>query len=317
MATEQVTIRVTWKKATKSFSLSPTAKCGELRTSISRWTRLSVHRISLKQGTTTRLNDMRASLGDALLIDNGEASVTVRDLGPQFSYRGVFVVEYAGPLVIMLWFASRPALVYGDGATGGEWAWSARLGVACWLIHFAKRELETFFVHQFSRATMPLANLFKNSIYYWTFAAVVGFTLCHPMYVAAADWASYGALLAWIACQVWNFSVHVALRRAGNAHRRAQAQATGGANNAKVRRRPPSGPLFARVSCPNYTAEVGGWLAFSVMTNTFYGYVFTAVGLAQMAVWARKKHRAYVKQEPGYAFGPGGARRHAIVPFVL
>ena len=36
-----------------------------------------------------------------------------------------------------------------------------------------------------------------------------------------------------------------------------------------------------------------------------------------MGVWAKKKLRAYVRQDPGYAFGPGGARRRAIVPFVL
>ena len=325
-------IRVTLRKKTKLFNLTTDATVGDLRTAVAYGFHLSVHRIAIKQSVgnaTTRLSADTAQLGTVLATAGGEATVIARDLGPQFSYRGVFIVEYAGPIFLMLLFFSRPAWIYGadrygDAAADRPWAYSARLGVACWLAHFVKRELETFFVHQFSRATMPLANLFKNSIYYWSFACVVGYTLCHPSYVPPTEgsWAVPAAFVMWAACQVWNLRVHLALRRAGDAHRRAKATAAaagGGAGGGGPRRRPPSGPLFARVSCPNYTAEVGGWLAFSVMTNTFYGYVFTVVGLAQMAVWAQKKHRAYVKQDPAYAYvsGVSGARRRAIIPFVL
>ncbi len=38
--------------------------------------------------------------------------VQVKDLGPQFSYRGVFIVEYLGPIVIMTIAAARPAWLY-------------------------------------------------------------------------------------------------------------------------------------------------------------------------------------------------------------
>lgn len=48
-----------------------------------------------------------------------------------------------------------------------------RLGVACWAVHYAKRLFETFFVHRFSRPTMPLTNLFKNCGYYWSFTVLV------------------------------------------------------------------------------------------------------------------------------------------------
>lgn len=66
----------------------------------------------------------------------------------------VFVIEYLGPILIMLAYATRPALLYGGKAAAAAWTEEARLGVACWVAHFVKRELETFFVHKFSRPTM-------------------------------------------------------------------------------------------------------------------------------------------------------------------
>lgn len=56
----------------------------------------------------------------------------------------------------------------------------ALIGVAGWCGHFLKREFETFFIHKFSRVTMPLSNLFKNCTYYWLFAIFVGHPLCSP-----------------------------------------------------------------------------------------------------------------------------------------
>lgn len=34
-------------------------------------------------------------------------------MGPQFSYRGVFVIEYLGPILIVLGYALRPSFLYG------------------------------------------------------------------------------------------------------------------------------------------------------------------------------------------------------------
>lgn len=35
------------------------------------------------------------------------------------------------------------------------------IAAACWTAHYAKRILETIFVHRFSHNTMPIRNLFK------------------------------------------------------------------------------------------------------------------------------------------------------------
>lgn len=77
-------------------------------------------------------------------------------------------------MVFVLLYALRPALIYGDDAAAVPYNWVAQLGIACWLVHFLKREFETIFIHKFSRPTMPLNNLFKNCAYYWIFGAVIG-----------------------------------------------------------------------------------------------------------------------------------------------
>ena len=72
-------------------------------------------------------------------------------------------------------YALRPSFIYGANANDIPYNRVAAVGVVCWIIHFLKRELETLFVHKFSRPTMPLSNLFKNCAYYWIFGAVIGY----------------------------------------------------------------------------------------------------------------------------------------------
>ena len=40
------------------------------------------------------------------------------------------------------------------------------------MLHYGKRLVKTIFIHQFSHATMPLGNLFKNCAYYWLIGGV-------------------------------------------------------------------------------------------------------------------------------------------------
>lgn len=57
-----------------------------------------------------------------------------------------------------------------------------RIAAVCWTVHYAKRLLETIFVHRFSHSTMPMFNLFKNCGYYWGFTAYVAYHTNHPLF---------------------------------------------------------------------------------------------------------------------------------------
>lgn len=289
--------------------------------------------------SVVRLTGRLKTLKDYKVTDG--LTLELKDMGPQFSYRGVFIIEYLGPILILLAYAMRPEFLYGKAASITPWHDVATLAFWCWVAHFTKRELETFFVHKFSRPTMPLLNLFKNSMYYWGFALAVGYPLCSPAYTPPTSALQVQIGLAiFVISELLNFTVHMQLR--------AMRPKEG-----SDKREPPRGGLFNLASCPNYTFEVLGWVGFSIMTNIAIGawfalsdcpmarrrhtllsrthspharartssslllllplsaWLFTAVGFAQMTQWAFGKHRGYTKQDPKLK------KRAAIVPFVL
>lgn len=133
----------------------------------------------------------------------------------------------------------------------------------CWSIHYAKRLLETLFIHRFSHATMPLRNLFKNCSYYWIFAMYVAYHVNHPWYTAPKQFQFLVGLVTFVLCELGNLSIHLALRDLRPA-------------GSTVRKIPvPTNNLFTLlfnfVSCPNYTYEIGSWIGFTIMTSCLPG----------------------------------------------
>jgi very-long-chain enoyl-CoA reductase len=145
---------------------------------------------------------------------------------------------------------------------------------------------------------MPLFNLFKNSTYYWGFAAAVGYPLASPLYTAPGKTQVAGFLALWVAAQLTNYLVHAQL----SGMRKQEGEKT---------RSPPKGFLFSLVSCPNYTAEVIGWVAWTGLTQIGMAGLFTIAGLLQMSQWALAKHIDYCDDFPEIK------KRKAIIPFVL
>ncbi|KAK7099819.1 very-long-chain enoyl-CoA reductase-like isoform X2 [Littorina saxatilis] len=253
------------------------------------------------RGKMVKDGDTLESLG----LKNG-SRLYFKDLGPQVGWTTVFLTEYAGPLVIYLIFYLRPSIVYGEDAAELPYANVVHIAAGCWSFHYAKRLLETVFVHRFSHATMPIANIFKNSVYYWGFAAFVAYFVNHPLYTPPAygDLQVYGGLAAFVIAELGNLSVHIALRnlRPPGTKERKIPRSTSN----------PFTWLFGLVSCPNYSYEATAWLAFTVMTQCLPAGLFMLAGFYQMAVWAQGKHRNYLKEFKEYP-----RRRAAIVPFVL
>jgi very-long-chain enoyl-CoA reductase len=283
----------------ETIELADTATLAQLKSKYK--PSVSIHRKSFKlpapegQRAATLAGDEKTLT--ALGVRDG-TELAYKDLGPQVGYRTVFVVEYAGPIAFMLLYAMRPSFIYGAEGAAKPLGDVQKLFVGAFIAHFVKRELETFFVHKFSRPTMPLMNIFKNSAYYWMFAAFMGYFLCHPQYTPPAHGLDKVAAIGMLLMELGNLGVHLQL--AGM--RGKEGDQT---------RDAPKGGFFSLVSCPNYSFEVMSWVFFSLGTNVFMSWMFTLVGLLQMSDWALKKHRGYVKAEPQLK------RRKAILPFVL
>eukprot|EP01041_Mallomonas_annulata_P007384 gene7384-15077_t len=281
--------------------LDNSAKVRDLKVEYGKKSKKNIHRQSFKRVVgekTTRLDDDSKTLKDYGVVDGDK--LQFKDLGPQIGYRTVFLIEYAGPILFVLLYALRPSIIYGTEASSIPYNWVAVLGIICWTIHFLKREIETIFVHRFSRPTMPLSNLFKNSMYYWSFGAVIGYPLCHPGYKAPEDTQVYVGLAIFAFSELGNLICHLMLRNLR-------------AKEGSLQRPIPKGFLFDYVSCPNYTFEVLSWVGYSIMSQIPFSYLFTLIGFMQMADWALKKHKGYLKSHDEYK----GLRRKAIIPFIF
>ncbi|KAF5289608.1 hypothetical protein FQR65_LT11799 [Abscondita terminalis] len=218
--------------------------------------KLNINRQSIR--TTSKGKDVKDSATVASLELKNGAKIYVKDLGPQISWRFVFLCEYLGPLVVYLIFVARPWIFYGTPKEV-EFTNTAKIAALCWSAHYAKRLLETIFVHRFSHATMPILNLFKNCSYYWGFTAYVAYHVNHPLFTTPNCIQTAIGLVIFTLSEIGNLSTHLLFRNLRPP----------GTNVRKIPS--PDGNVFNRlfnyVSCPNYTYEIAAWFGFSIMTS--------------------------------------------------
>jgi very-long-chain enoyl-CoA reductase len=269
-------------------------------------------RFTLADGTALTPNEK--ALSAFSLPPNSDIAVEYKDLGPQISWRTVFIVEYMFPMLVfpLLWilarhYASSPVtkFIYPAGSASASTKQWQNILTLMFTLHFVKRELETIYVHRFGNETMPLRNIFKNSGYYWMFAAWIAHVTLHPQYTVPAS--SSRRILGvglFVICELLNMKTHMDLRNLRPAGTRI--------------RRVPRGILFNLVSCPNYLFEILSWVGFTLASQSVASAVFTVVGAAQMTVWAIAKHRRYRKEfdgQDGREMYP--KNRKILIPFVL
>ncbi len=166
-------VHLVFGKTSAGFDVTPSTTLRDLRVFASTAFRLSLPRVELRgeavgggkapvfAGDAVRAVDALAGAA-ATPAALGALKIFVKDLGPQFSYRGVFVVEYGAPIAIVLAALLRPAAIFGAGsqplnvlsaltaagarAAVGSREWNAfvqALAITLWVGHFAKREFET------------------------------------------------------------------------------------------------------------------------------------------------------------------------------
>lgn len=235
-------------------------------------------------------------------LRNGSV-VQFKDLGTQIGYSTVFFFEYFGPMVIYPLFFLFPAVFYGKNVAISDRALVQKIAVVYWVGHYAKRIAETYLVHTFGHATMPIFNLFKNCGYYWGFAAYVAYFVNHPSYTAPSEMLSVACFALAVVAQLSNLRCHIILSNLRKP----------GEKDYKI----PSGFLFNYITCANYFAEIWGWILFTIGTHTLTAGLFTAAGAFQMADWARGKHKRLVKLFDGKDGRPKYPKRWVMFPPLL
>ena len=272
-------------KLPEELSTSASAPTSELYTKLAQQSNFSIHRLRITRGSdgTPIQNSKDISIHSIGMRD--QSTIFVKDLGPQISWRTVFIVEYIGPLVIHpLVYAIRP-YVYPSAPSQA----SQLQTLSCILIflHFLKRELETMFVHRFSASTMPARNIFKNSFHYWILA---GLNIAAWIYSPSSPTAkpantiilSAGLVLYGVG-ELWNAYAHLVL---------SSLRSSGG-----TERGIPSGFGFDLVTCPNYLAEILSWIGVYLVSGFSYSVLlFLVVSVGQMMPWAKKKENRYRRE---------------------
>lgn len=302
MAMEIQILTAKSSKFVANVTVKPSTTIGEVKEELHKLKKApNVHRQCLRLDSKGKALSNSETLKSISVSDGGK--LYLKDLGPQISWKTVFLIEYAGPFFLYLWIYQRPWIFYGDVDTS-KYSTVVDVAAICWSVHYAKRLLETLFVHRFSHATMPLRNLFKNCSYYWLFAMYVAYHVNHPLFTAPSKLQFYIGATMFALCELGNLSIHLALRNLrppGTSVRKIPMPTKN-----------PFTALFNWVSCPNYTYEVYSWIGFTIMTSCLPAGLFTFAGAYQMTLWALGKHKAYKKEFPQYP-----KSRKSIIPFVL
>lgn len=295
MSLSEINIKTRSKKAFKkdisiSYDSKVNASIKDLTANIleAYKSKLNPNRIRL----TVLNKDKQVPLADDL--SNINSDVYIKDLGPQISWRLVFMIEYFGPILIHS-ILYQLSLYYGVSNINAE---LSRNVYYMHLIHYAKREFESVFVHSFSNATMPLFNVFKNSFHYWILNGLIGlgylgygFNLGINLGIKPAySWVFFAIF------ELCNLLCHIKLRLVGDKLLKQGIK----------ERKPINESFFKVLVSPNYTFEVLSWVVVTLTFNlNLFAVLFLLVSSVQMYLWAMKKNKKY------------GTKKAFLIPYIF
>jgi very-long-chain enoyl-CoA reductase len=277
-----LTVKPRGKRISKLPEKLRSSSGSDLYNQVANATGLSIHRLRITSASDPKL--VISLNSEPLPAITG---VQVKDLGPQISWRTVFIIEYIGPIIIHpLIYYLRPYIYKNASAEPSYAQWLSLILVTA---HFVKRELETVLVHRFSNATMPIFNIFKNSGHYWGLSGLlIAYFTYSPSARAANIQTLDPILIAGLALFV--------IGELGNAitHIQLSTLRPAGTTTYQI----PRGLGFSLVTCPNYMFETVAWVGILLVTQSWTTAVFIAVAVAQMAPWAWKKEKRLRKEFP-------------------
>nr|OQO27966.1 hypothetical protein B0A51_03811 [Rachicladosporium sp. CCFEE 5018] len=301
MATKPVTLKVQprgkpIRKLPSEAKLYIQGSTSDLYHRIAAESDFSIHRLRITKSDGSLVPNDKTTTVASVGLQDGDI-VQVKDLGPQIAWQTVFLIEYLGPLLIHpLFYYLRPR-IYGRSAlsktllstTASSPSTLQTLSFWMIMLHFAKRELETLFVHRFSNATMPMTNIFKNSAHYWLVSGLlIAWSSYSPTSLTASNGTpaiTYAGLAMYVVGELANLNAHLELR---------SLRSAGG-----TERGIPKGLGFNLVTCPNYMFESLAWAGILLVNRNWGTAVFVALAVGQMGVWATKKERRYRKEGAG------------------
>ena len=222
---------------------------------------------------------------------HNKMTIEGKNIGHQISWRLVYLIEYAGPIFSFIIFF---LLLKKSNMT-------QKLGLLMSSVHYIKRFLESFYLHEFSSSTMPFANLFKNTAYYWgLYGIICGLSLFNNSFNESNLFGpfKYIFVLLFFYFEYKNYKAHLTLKRLKE--------------NNNGQRGIPYGEGFDYVSCANYMWEFFSWVSFSLFVNHPSFYVFTICGFYQMRLWAIKKHENLKSLFSNYP-----KERKAFIPYLI
>jgi very-long-chain enoyl-CoA reductase len=297
------------KNLPSEVDVSSGDSAAELYKRIAGQTGYSIHQLRITKGSDgSLLSTDSTSIEQTGLRDR--STIAVKDLGPQIAWRTVFIIEYLGPMLIhpavyllRNYIYSAPSSWFKTSSMPPP-SFIQTLSLALVLIHFAKREFETVFVHRFSLSTMPAFNVFKNSAHYWLLA---GLNIAYWTYSPAAAATHSDKITALPAIGLALF----AIGELGNLYTHLVLR--GLRPEGSTARGIPSGVGFGLVTCPNYLCEILAWVGIWLVNGSWSTALFCLVAGGQMAVWGKKKERRY-RKDFGAAYRK---KRFAMIPGLI